>query len=164
MKVVISGLKVAVEGPKGKLEYIMPPNFKAEQKDGWITVTRPSDVKQDLAYHGLARSYINNIIKGVTDGYSKNLEIQGVGFKAQLQGKTLILNLGYTHPINFQIPDGITVETPKPTEIVVKGIDKQKVGQAAANIREYYEPEPYKGKGIRYSGEYVRKKAGKAVA
>jgi len=163
-KVVINGLKVMAEGPKGKLEYTMPPKFKAELKDGWITVIRPSDVKQDMAYHGLARSYINNILKGVTDGYSKNLEIQGVGFKAQLQGKTLIMNLGFTHPINFQIPDGITIKTPKPTEVVVEGIDKQKVGQVAADIRSYYIPEPYKGKGVRYSGEYVRKKAGKAVA
>jgi len=162
--VTIAGLKVSVEGPKGKLDYTMPPDFKAQVKEGQLTVTRPSDVKQDMAYHGLARNMINNMIKGVTDGYSKGLEIHGVGFRAQVQGKALVMQLGFTHPINFAIPDGIVVETPKPTDIVVKGIDKQKVGQAAANIRSYFKPEPYKGKGIRYVGEYVRKKAGKAVA
>ncbi|MCX5715346.1 MAG: 50S ribosomal protein L6, partial [Candidatus Omnitrophica bacterium] len=125
---------------------------------------RPCDVKQDLAYHGLARSMINNMVKGVTEGYIKKLEVHGVGFKAQIQGKSLVLNLGFTHAINFPIPEGLVIEAPKPTDIIVKGIDKQKVGQAAANIREFFKPEPYKGKGIRYSGEYVRKKAGKAVA
>jgi large subunit ribosomal protein L6 len=164
VKVNITGLKVVVEGPKGKLEYALHEGFKAQVKDGSLAITRPSEVKQDMALHGLARSMINNMIKGVTEGYQRNLEIQGVGFKGQVQGKTLVLNLGYTHAVNFQIPEGIVIETPKPTEIVVKGIDKQKVGQAAANIRSYYIPEPYKGKGIRYSGEYVRKKAGKAVA
>lgn len=164
VKVNISNLKVMVEGPKGKLEYTMPAGFKAQVKDAALTVSRPSDEKKDQALHGLARSMINNMVKGVTDGYQKKLEIQGVGFKGQLQGKVLVLNLGFTHAINFQVPEGVVVEMPKPTEILVKGIDKQKVGQAAANIRSFYIPEPYKGKGIRYSGEYVRKKAGKAVA
>lgn len=160
----MSNLKVLVEGPKGKLEYDMPSGFKADLKDGSLMIRRPSDVKKDQALHGLARSMINNMIKGVSEGYQKNLEIQGVGFRAQLQGKALVLQLGFTHPINFQIPEGLVIETPKPTEIVIKGIDKQKVGQAAANIRGFFIPEPYKGKGIRYAGEYVRKKAGKAVA
>lgn len=164
VKVTVSGLRVQVEGPKGKLEYVTPPNFKIEIKDGLLTVFRPSDAKQDMAYHGLARNMINNMIKGVTDGFSKSLEIHGVGFRAQIQGKILVIQLGFTHPINFQIPEGIVIEVPKPTDIIVKGIDKQKVGQAAANIRNYLRPEPYKGKGIRYVGEYVRKKAGKAVA
>lgn len=164
VKVNITGLKVSIEGPKGKLEYTLHSNFKAEVKDGMLTVSRPSDAKKDLAFHGLARSMINNIVKGVTEGYTKSLEIHGVGYRAQVQGKTLVIQLGFTHPINFQIPDGIVIETPKPTDIIVKGIDKQKVGQAAANIRSFFEPEPYKGKGIRYVGEYVRKKAGKAVA
>jgi len=164
VKINISGLNVLVEGPKGKLSYTMPADFKAELKDGFISVLRPSDDKKAMALHGLARSLINNMIKGTTEGFVKNLEIQGVGFKAQLAGKQLTIQLSFTHPINFQIPDGIVIEVPKPTEIVVKGIDKQKVGQAAADIRAYFKPEPYKGKGIRYAGEYVRKKAGKAVA
>lgn len=164
VKVNISNSKVIVEGPKGKLEYTLHPNFKAELKGPSLTIHRPSDFKEDLALHGLARSMINNMIKGVTDGFTKSLEIQGVGYRAQLQGKTLVLQLGFTHPVNFQIPEGIVIEVPKPTDIIIKGIDKQKVGQAAADIRAYFEPEPYKGKGIRYTGEYVRKKAGKAVA
>ncbi|MDD5449519.1 MAG: 50S ribosomal protein L6 [Candidatus Omnitrophica bacterium] len=163
-KINISGSKVLVEGPKGKMEYTLPPAFKAEFKEGQLLVIRPSDVKKDMALHGLARSMLNNLVKGVTDGFSKRLEIQGVGFRGALQGKTLVLQLGFTHPINFQIPEGIVVEVPKPTDIIVKGIDKQKVGQVAADIRSYFKPEPYKGKGIRYSGEYVKKKVGKAVA
>ena len=164
VKIQIVNSKVLVEGPKGKLEYLLPQSINVEIKDNLLTVRRATDSKADMSYHGLARSMINNMVKGVTDGFAKKLEIQGVGYRAQLQGKVLIMQLGFTHPINFQISDGIVIEVPKPTDIFVKGIDKQKVGQAAANIRGYYKPEPYKGKGIRYSGEYVRKKAGKAVA
>ena len=142
----------------------MPNRFKAEVKDGMITVSRPSDSKQDKSTHGLIRSLINNMIIGVMTGYQKDLEITGVGFKAQVQGKVLNITLSYTHPINFNIPDGITVETPKPNLITVKGIDKAKVGEVAAEIRDYYRPEPYKCKGIKYVGEHVRRKAGKAVA
>ena len=127
-------------------------------------VTRPSDEKQDKATHGLIRSLVNNMIIGVNVGYRKDLEITGVGFKAQIQGKVLNVQLSYTHPINYNIPEGITVETPKPTQIIIKGIDKAKVGEVAAEIRDYYRPEPYKGKGIKYVGEHVRRKAGKAVA
>jgi large subunit ribosomal protein L6 len=164
VKVNVSNSNVQVEGPKGKLEYMLPPALKVEIKEGLLTVLRPSDSKMHMSLHGLARTMINNMIKGVTEGFTKRLEIQGVGYRAQLQGKILNIQLSFTHPINFQIPDGIVIEVPKPTDIIIKGIDKQKVGQVAANIRAYYKPEPYKGKGIRYSGEYVRKKAGKAVA
>jgi large subunit ribosomal protein L6 len=166
-----SGVKVSaaqgsilVEGPKGKLTFPLPASFKIEVKDNKVAVTRPSDEKQDKATHGLIRSYINNMIIGVTKGYQKDLEISGVGFKAAIQGKILNIQLSYSHPINFNIPDGITIETPKPTQVIIKGIDKAKVGEVAAEIRDYYRPEPYKGKGIKYVGEHVRRKAGKAVA
>jgi len=168
---VPSGVKAAViantiniEGPKGKLSYTFDPKFKVEVKDNAVTVTRPSDAKQDKATHGLIRSLVNNMIIGVTEGYKKELEITGVGFKAAVQGKVLNLQLSYSHPINYNIPEGVTIETPKPTIITIKGIDKAKVGEAAAEIRDYYRPEPYKGKGIKYVGEHVRRKAGKAVA
>ncbi len=163
-KVSVSGTTVTVEGPKGKLVYVVLPNFKIEVKDNSVWVSRPSDAKQDKATHGLIRSLIQNMIIGVTQGYSKDLEISGVGFKAAVQGKVLNIVLSYTHPINFNIPDGITIETPKPNLINIKGIDKAKVGEVAAEIRDYYRPEPYKGKGIKYAGEQVRRKAGKAVA
>jgi large subunit ribosomal protein L6 len=164
VKVAVSGSKVTVEGPKGKLDLPIPANFKVEVKDNKITVTRPSDAKQDKALHGMMRSKLNNMVIGVTSGYQKDLEITGVGFKAQVQGKVLNIQLSYSHPINFNIPDGLTIETPKPTNILIKGIDKAKVGKAAAEIRDFYRPEPYKGKGIKYAGEHVRRKAGKAVA
>jgi large subunit ribosomal protein L6 len=160
---VASGV-ITLEGAKGKLTYAIPPKFKAEVKDNAVWVTRPSDAKQDKATHGLIRSIINNMARGVSQGYQKDLEITGVGFKAAVQGKVLNVVLSYTHPINYNIPEGITVETPKPNIIIIKGIDKAKVGEVAAEIRDYYRPEPYKGKGIKYSGEYVRRKAGKAVA
>lgn len=165
VKINIAEGAINVEGPKGKLSYKIPARFKVETKDDKsILVSRPSDAKQDKATHGLIRSLINNMVIGVTKGYQKDLEISGVGFKAQVQGKVLNIQLSYTHPINYNIPDGITIETPKPTQIMVKGIDKTKVGGVAAEIRDYYRPEPYKGKGIKYVGEHVRRKAGKAVA
>ena len=164
VKVTASGNVLTVEGPKGKLTFPLAANFKVETKDNKVSVTRPSDAKQDKATHGLIRSYINNMIIGVTTGYIKELEITGVGFKAQVQGKVLNILLSYSHPINYNIPDGVTVETPKPTQIVIKSTDKVKVGQVAAEIRDFYRPEPYKGKGIKYVGEHVRRKAGKAVA
>lgn len=164
VKASVSGSVVTIEGKGGKLSYAIPDRFKVEVKDGSILVTRPSDAKQDKATHGLIRSLLNNMIIGVVSGYKKELEITGVGFKAQVQGKVLNITLSYTHPINFNIPEGITVETPKPNLITVKGIDKAKVGEVAAEIRDYYRPEPYKGKGIKYVGEHVRRKAGKAVA
>jgi large subunit ribosomal protein L6 len=164
VKVGASGTVLTVEGTKGKLTFPLPAGFKVETKDNKVFVTRPSDEKQDKATHGLIRSYINNMIIGVTNGYQKDLEITGVGFKAAVQGKVLNLQLSYSHPINYDIPEGVTVETPKPTQIIIKGIDKTKVGQVAAEIRDFYRPEPYKGKGIKYVGEHVRRKAGKAVA
>jgi len=163
VKASLSGNVITIEGKLGKLSYAIAPRFRVEAKDSLITVTRPSDIKQDKATHGLIRSLINNMIIGVVEGYKKELEITGVGFKAQVQGKVLNIALSYTHPINFNIPDGIIVETPKPTIISIRGIDKAKVGEVAAKIRDYYRPEPYKGKGIKYAGEYVRRKAGKAV-
>ena len=164
VKVSVSGAVVTVEGPKGKLNHDVLPRFTVEVKDGKIFAKRPSDIKADKAKHGLIRSLLNNMVIGVTKGYQKDLEISGVGFKAQAQGKILNLSLSYTHPIVYNVPDGITVETPKPISIVIKGADKAKVGEVAAEIRRYYEPEPYKGKGIRYAGEFIKRKAGKAVA
>ena len=164
VKAIFSERLVTIEGPKGKLTYKIPARFKVEVKDNSVIVIRPSDQKQDRATHGLIRSLINNMAIGVTNGYSKSLEISGVGFKAQVQGKVFNMQLSYTHPINYNIPDGVSIETPKPTQVVIKGIDKMKVGEVAAEIRDYYRPEPYKGKGIKYVGEHVRRKAGKAVA
>ncbi|MDD3905162.1 MAG: 50S ribosomal protein L6 [Candidatus Omnitrophica bacterium] len=164
VKVVVSANTINIEGPKGKLSYVFNPAFKVEVKDNTVVVTRPSDSKQNKATHGLIRSLVNNMILGVVNGYKKDLEITGVGFKAAVQGKILNIQLSYSHPINYNIPEGITIETPKPNLITVKGIDKAKVGEAAAEIRDFYRPEPYKGKGIKYVGEHVRRKAGKAVA
>lgn len=163
VKAAMADNVITVEGQKGKSTYNVPPRFKVEIKDNKIIVTRPSEEKLDKATHGLIRSLINNMAIGVSNGYTKELEITGVGFKAAVQGPVLNIQLSYTHPINFNIPDGITVETPKPTNIVIKGIDKTKVGKVAAEIRDFYRPEPYKGKGIKYVGEHVRRKAGKAV-
>ena len=148
VKVGLANGIVTVEGPKGKVEYKLPVGFTVETKDGKILVARPSDIKADKAKHGLIRSLINNMLIGVTKGYVKELEISGVGFKASVQGKSLSLTLSRTHPIDYKIPDGITIETPKPINIIIKGTDKCKVGEVAAEIRGYYEPEPYKGKGI----------------
>src|SRR3989338_9768431 len=164
VKAAMTDNVITVEGSKGKSTYNIPPRFKVEIKDNKIVVTRPSEEKQDKATHGLIRSLINNMAIGVSSGYMKELEITGVGFKAAVQGKALNIQLSYTHPINFNIPDGITIETPKPTNIVIKGMDKTNVGEVAAEIRDYYRAEPYKGKGIKYAGEHVRRKAGKAVA
>jgi len=175
VKANIANNVITVEGARGKLTYNIPPRFKVEVKENKVIVTRPSDEKQDKATHGLIRSLINNMAIGVSTGYQKELEITGVGFKAAVHPappgadgkaglKTLNIQLSYTHPINFNIPDGITIETPKPTNIIIKGIDKTKVGEVAAEIRDFYRPEPYKGKGIKYTGEHVRRKAGKAVA
>lgn len=164
VKATVAGNTITIEGKNGKLSYAMSPRFKTEIKDNTVIITRPSDAKQDKATHGLIRSLINNMVIGVSAGYKKDLEITGVGFKAQVQGKVLNMQLSYTHPINYNIPEGITIETPKPNQIMIKGIDKAKVGEVAAEIRDYYRPEPYKGKGIKYAGEHIRRKAGKAVA
>jgi len=155
---------VAIQGPKGKLETAIFPNFKVEEKKNELAVKRPSDLKRHMSQHGTLRSLINNMIIGVTEGFQKELQIQGMGYKAQVQGKNLTMQLGFSHPVVFPIPEGISIKTPKPTIIIVEGIDKHQVGQVAAMIRDYYKPEPYKGKGIRYKDEYVRHKAGKTVA
>jgi large subunit ribosomal protein L6 len=164
VKASVAGNVINIEGKLGKLNYAFDKSFKVEVKDNAVVITRPSDAKQDKATHGLIRSLVHNMIIGVTDGYKKDLEITGVGFKAAVQGKVLNITLSYTHPINYNIPEGITIETPKPNQIMIKGIDKAKVGEVASEIRDYYRPEPYKGKGIKYVGEHVRRKAGKAVA
>jgi len=164
VKVEIKDGIISVEGPKGRLEYRVSGGIKASLKDNKFFVERASDEKKERSLHGLTRALVSNFIKGVTEGYKKELEIKGVGFKAEVQGKDrLQMVLGFSHPVLYAIPEGITVTAPKPTTIVVSGIDKVKVGEAAAEIREYFRPEPFTGKGIRYVGEYVRHKAGKTV-
>ena len=154
---------VAVEGPKGKLAYTLPREIKATVGDKEITFARDNENRAVKALHGLARSLVNNMVTGVTTGYVKDLEIQGVGFKAAVQGDKLNLSLGKSHPILFPIPSGIKITVADNTKVKVEGIDKQVVGQVAANIRGYYPPEPYKGKGVRYAGENVQRKEGKTV-
>ena len=163
VKVTISGNKISVEGPKGNLEHEFPTQLKVSEKDKKLLVEKTSPAKEIAPLHGLTRTIIANLIKGVTGGYEKQLEIKGVGFKAQAQGQTLQITLGFSHPVKYEIPEGITIKTKKPTQIVVTGIDKVKVGEVAAEIRAFFKPEPYTGKGIRYVGEYVRHKAGKTV-
>jgi large subunit ribosomal protein L6 len=153
---VDDGNTVTVKGPKGTLTEKISPDMMIEQDNGVLHVKRPSDDKQHRALHGLTRSLIHNMVVGVTEGFAKNLEIEGVGYRAQLQGSKLVLNMGYSHPVEFEAPEGISFEVPAPNRITVKGISKQQVGQIAVR-----EPEPYKGKGIRYAGEYVRRKEGK---
>jgi large subunit ribosomal protein L6 len=150
-----------VNGPLGELSQQVPPRMKIEQDNGTITVTRPTERGDDRALHGLTRTLIANMVEGVTSGFSKRLEIQGVGYRASLRGVDLELNVGFSHPVVLKAPQGITFEVPTPTEVIVKGIDKQQVGQIAAEVRKVRPPEPYKGKGIRYEGEYVRRKVGK---
>jgi large subunit ribosomal protein L6 len=163
VKLSVDGGLVHVEGPKGKLDFTLGSRIHAVLKDNILTVAREGEEKADKSLHGTARSVIRNMIEGVTTGFSKELAIEGVGFKAQAQGKTLNLLLGFTHPVIFDVPEGLTIEIPKPTQIIVKGIDKVKVGHFAAKIRKVYKAEPYKGKGVRYLGEVVRRKAGKTV-
>ncbi|MDO5111873.1 MAG: 50S ribosomal protein L6 [Clostridia bacterium] len=154
---------VTVKGPKGELSEKLSPEMELTMEDGVLTVKRPSDDKRHRALHGLTRTLINNMVVGVTDGFQKKLEIVGVGYRAQMQGTTLVVNVGYSHPVEFPAPQGITFEVPAPTQILIKGIDKQQVGQVAADIRVTRKPEPYKGKGIRYEGEFVRHKEGKTA-
>lgn len=164
IKVEVVENKLKIQG-KGKIEeYILLSGFTSELKDNTITINRPSDSRKHKALHGTIRSLIQNIIVGLDKGFQKKLLIQGVGYKAQLKGKALVLDVGFSHNIVYNPPQDITIELPSATEIIVKGIDKQKVGEAAAEIRHYYPPEPYKGKGIRYEGEYVRQKQGKSIA
>jgi large subunit ribosomal protein L6 len=152
---------VRVNGPRGELFERVPRDIDVEQTDGELRVTRPTDRAEHRALHGLTRSLVANMVEGVTAGFEKRLEIQGVGYRAQLKGRDLELALGYSHPVSIKAPDGIDFEVPMPTRIVVRGISKQLVGEIAANIRKQRPPEPYKGKGIRYEGEYVARKVGK---
>jgi large subunit ribosomal protein L6 len=153
--------RVAVKGPKGELAQSLSAEMKVQQEDGTVTVERPTDRGEHRALHGLTRSLIANMVEGVTEGFEKRLEIQGVGYRAQLKGKSLEMALGYSHPVPIEPPEGIEFEVPQPTEIIVRGIDKQLVGQVAADIRKRRPPEPYKGKGIRYRDEHVMRKVGK---
>jgi large subunit ribosomal protein L6 len=152
---------VRVKGPKGELSQAVSRDLTFEREDGMLRVNRPTDRGEHRALHGLTRSLVNNMVQGVTEGFEKRLEIQGVGYRAQLRGQTLELALGFSHPVRIEAPDGIEFELPAPTQIVVRGIDKQKVGEIAAQIRKVRPPEPYKGKGVRYVGEYVARKVGK---
>jgi large subunit ribosomal protein L6 len=153
--------RVMVNGPLGELTQQVPQRMKIEQGDGELTVTRPTERGDDRALHGLTRSLVANMVEGVTKGYERKLEIQGVGYRAALRGTSLELSVGFSHTVVIEPRQGISFEVPTPTEIIVKGIDKQQVGQTAAEVRRVRPPEPYKGKGIRYEGEYVRRKVGK---
>jgi len=150
-----------VNGPLGTLQQQVPARMRIEQSDGELVVSRPTERGEDRALHGLTRSLIANMVEGVTRGFEKRLEIQGVGYRAALRGTSLELNVGYSHPVVLEPRAGISFEVPTPTQVVVKGVDKQQVGQTAAEVRAVRPPEPYKGKGIRYEGEYVRRKVGK---
>ena len=152
---------VRVKGPKGELQQRISRDMKVEQENGTLLVTRPTDRGEHRALHGLTRSLIFNMVHGVTEGYEKRLQIQGVGYRAALRGRDIELSVGYSHPVQIEAPDGIEFEVPQPTQIIVRGIDKQAVGEIAARIRKVRPPEPYKGKGIRYEGEYVARKVGK---
>ena len=157
----VNGLMVSVKGPKGELKVVLNDQVLAKMEAGAIKVDPKDKSKLARSSWGMSRTLVANMVKGVTDGYSKSLEISGVGYRAALQGKVLQLNLGYSHDVNYAVPDGIEIKVPKPTEIVVSGINKQRVGQVAAEIREWRGPEPYKGKGIKYAGETIFRKEGK---
>jgi large subunit ribosomal protein L6 len=158
-----NGQSIKVKGPLGELQNEVHPNISVQIKDEEIIVSRPNDLKENKALHGLTRALLQNTIDGVTKAYVKTLDIVGVGYRAELKGKNLLLNIGYSHPIFFMPPDGITLQTPVQTQIVITGIDKQLVGLVAAKIRSIRQPEPYKGKGIKYSDEHIVRKAGKTA-
>jgi large subunit ribosomal protein L6 len=160
--VTIEGRTLTVKGPKGTLSRTLHPDMAVAKEDGSVVVSRPTEQKMHKQLHGLTRTLVNNMVVGVTDGYRKGLEITGVGYRATLNGKKLTLNLGYSHPVEIDPPEGISFELENPTHLAVVGIDKELVGQVAAQVRSTRKPEPYKGKGVRYAGEYVRRKAGKA--
>jgi len=161
VNVAVDPGRVTVNGPLGELTQQVPGRIKIEKQDGQLVVTRPTERGDDRALHGLTRSLVANMVEGVTSGFEKRLEIQGVGYRASLRGTALELNVGFSHPVVMDAPAGITFEVPTQTEVVIKGIDKQQVGEIAAEVRDVRPPEPYKGKGIRYQGEYVRRKVGK---
>ena len=161
VEVEIAPGRVAVKGPKGRLEERISHDISVALEEGQLVVTRPSDRSDHRALHGLTRSLVANMVTGVTDGFERRLEIQGVGYRAALRGSDLEMQLGFSHPVSVPAPDGISFEVPAPTQIVVRGISKQQVGEIAAQIRKWRPPEPYKGKGIRYEGEHVQRKVGK---
>lgn len=164
VEVKVEGNVVSVKGPNGELQEQISKLIKVEVKDGKVIVSRDGNDAERRAQHGLARTLINNMVIGVTKGYEKKLQLVGVGYKAEKKGNTLVMNLGYSHPVEMVDPEGITTETPDATTVVVKGIDKALVGNYAANVRSWRKPEPYKGKGIKYEGEYIRRKEGKTGA
>lgn len=161
---IAAGNEVTVKGPKGTLSRKFNPQLEIKIEDGVLTVARPNEQKQIKQLHGTTRALINNMIVGVHEGFTKVLELVGIGYRAAVSGNKLTLNIGYSHPVEFTVEEGVKVEVPQPTEIVVSGIDKQRVGEWASNIRAVRKPEPYKGKGIRYKGEHVRRKEGKTAA
>jgi large subunit ribosomal protein L6 len=154
---------VSVEGPKGKLNWKLPRDIKASVKDNRVSLVREAETRSVKALHGLSQSLVHNMVQGVSEGFSKQLEVEGVGFKATVQGSALNLSLGFSHPLSFQIPNGIKITVTDATKINIEGADKKLVGQVAADIRRFYPPEPYKGKGVRYAGEQIRRKVGKTV-
>jgi large subunit ribosomal protein L6 len=160
--VTIDGSRVKVKGPKGELERVLHPDMAVALDNGTVTVTRPSDEPRHKALHGLSRTLVANMVEGVTKGYVKQLEITGVGYKAELKPYGLLMSLGYSHTIEVKAPAGVKLSAPQPTQVVVEGADKEVVGRVAAEIRKLRKPEPYKGKGVRYAGEVIRRKAGKA--
>ena len=162
VEVNVSGSQVAVKGPKGKLEFTFEPVITIKVEDGQVLVSRPDDHKHNRSLHGMTRAIINNMVTGVNTGFQKELNMVGVGYKANLAGKKLVVNAGYSHPVEMEVEAGLEVEVPKPTVIIIKGIDKQQVGAFAANVRSIRLPEPYKGKGIKYADEHIRRKVGKA--
>src|SRR5215469_4837440 len=163
VKVEVKGQKVFVEGPKGKLNFELPNHTAAKVENGTVHVSRQGEDAQVKALHGLSRALLNNMVKGVSEGFVKKLEIQGVGFKAAVQGKVVNMSLGYSHPINYPIPDQVKVTVEENTKLTIEGPDKQLVGRVASELRAFYPPEPYKGKGVRYAGEHVQRKEGKTV-
>jgi len=164
VEVTVEGRRVVVKGPKGTLEHDAPPTITVTRDGDEVTVARPDDERENRALHGLTRSLVNNMVVGVSEGYVKELEIVGVGYRVQAQGESKIeLQIGFSHSVPFEAPEGVTFEVPVPTRIVIRGADKQLVGQVAADIRKVRKPEPYKGKGIRYADEHVRRKAGKSA-
>lgn len=162
VEVSLDGRKVTVKGPKGTLSHTVAEPIEVQLDGSTLTVTRPNDINKVRGLHGLTRTLINNMVVGVTDGYKKTLVIQGVGYRVVAKGQNLEFSLGYSHPISVEAPEGITFTVERPTQLVVEGIDKQKVGEVAANIRKLRKPDPYKGKGVRYEGEQIRRKVGKA--
>ena len=164
VKVAVQGTTLKVQGPKGELTLSVHPRITVKVEGAEVKVTRPTDIRTDRALHGLTRSLIQNMVTGVTQGYAKDLEIVGVGMKASVKEHVLTLSLGFTHPIDYPFGKDVEIKCPKPTSITIAGADKQRVGQTAAEIRSFMKPEPYKGKGIRYLGEHVRRKQGKTVS